>query len=370
MDHLSSTGYRGPVFIVDDNFIGNRRHVTDLLKSLAVWQKDNDYPFTFFTEASVNLAQESELLDLMAQCGFNMVFLGIETPDVKTLSDTGKGQNVKQDLLESVKTIQSRGIEVLAGFILGFDSDTPDIFDRQIDFISKAGIPTAMMGLMIALPGTRLFRRLASEGRILSECSGNNTNELELNFIPVMDKQLLVDGYKRVLAALYEPRAYFERSLTLLSRIPNRQLAGRRVEKGDMGAFARSIIHQGFSRYGHLYFGFLLKSAIRTPKHFAVAVNLAVKGHHFITLTRATMLTNELGSYGARLIERFETEMNRVAKESALAPAVVIASGERVRKQIVKKYRQISRSVRHYAHDEYNELLARLDQCMQSSVTS
>jgi len=174
LDELRRAGWRGMVFIVDDNFIGNKRNVRKLLPALTDWSERNGHPFSFITEASVNLAEDDELLKEMNRAGFRRVFLGIETPVEESLKEAQKTQNTRRSLLESVKKIQSFGMEVMAGFIVGFDNDPEDIFERQINFISESAIPMAMVGLLTALPNTQLWRRLEREGRLLSESTGNN----------------------------------------------------------------------------------------------------------------------------------------------------------------------------------------------------
>ena len=182
LDELKRIGWRGTVFVVDDNFIGNKRNVKNLLPDLVAWQEKNDFPFSLLTEASVNLADDTALLDMMRDAGFRRVFLGIETPVEESLKEAQKSQN-RGNLLDSVKKIQSYGMEVMAGFIVGFDHDPEDIFERQIDFIRESAIPLAMVGLLTALPDTQLWRRLKKEGRLLTESAGNNTSD-SLNFIP------------------------------------------------------------------------------------------------------------------------------------------------------------------------------------------
>ena len=172
---LRDLNWRGTVFIVDDNFIGNKKNVRLLLPALAEWQKRNGYPFSLLTESSVNLADDEPLLEDMREAGFRRVFLGIETPVEESLKEAQKSQN-RGNLLESVKKIQSYGMEVMAGFIVGFDNDPEDVFERQIDFIRKSAIPLAMVGLLNALPDTQLWKRLEREGRLLGEASGNNTS--------------------------------------------------------------------------------------------------------------------------------------------------------------------------------------------------
>lgn len=303
LECVYNTGFRGLIFIVDDNFIGNKGEVLKLLKAISEWQNNRSFPFTFFTEASINLAAETEILDLMAGCAFTMVFIGVETPDENTLITVNKQQNVKHDVFGSIKLIQSKGIEVIAGFILGFDTDTEDIFDRQISFIQKAGIPMAMIGIMIALPGTQLFKRLEREGRILYETSGNNTNILDLNFIPVMNKDKIISGYKKVLKTLYSPEKYFERSLTLISRMPASVYEKRNRQKGDVKAFFKSLLVQSFSRYGLRYLHFLVKALILNPGNFPLAVILAINGYHFFKITGETLESAEIASESEELSE-------------------------------------------------------------------
>jgi radical SAM superfamily enzyme YgiQ (UPF0313 family) len=207
LDALLAAGWRGAVFFVDDNFIGNRRLAKRSLAMLERWQRDHGFPFRFFTEASVNLGADDELMRPMRDAGFSFVFLGIETPSIESLLGANKPVNAKLDLLESVRNIQANGIEVSSGFIVGFDEDTDDIFDRQIAFIREAGIPIAMVGILTALQGTDLYERLRREGRLLGESFGNNTHAFEANFVTRMPADRLAEGYKRVLRTLYDPTA-------------------------------------------------------------------------------------------------------------------------------------------------------------------
>ncbi len=351
MDCVYETGYRGPLFIVDDNFIGNKRRVKELLRRIVVWQREHDYPFQLYTEASINLAQDDELLNLMVACGFSMVFLGIETPDYKTLEHTQKYQNVKADILGSVKVIQEKGIEVLGGFILGFDTDPENIFDLQIEFIQRAGISIAMVGLLIALPNTRLYRRLQRENRLLGDTSGNNTHELEINFIPRMPKQKLLDGYKRIISEIYSPVRYFERSMTMLKRMPRRRFVSRPIAKGDLKAFFRSLVRQSFSRYGGVYLRFLIRALIYNRWNFQLAVNLAIKGYHFFKITDdilradefSSMLVDAVKSLEKRLVEFFEGRTSMGVTE--LRNYVI-----RIRGNLKKKYRRQSASMQQYLY--------------------
>src|SRR4051794_9462240 len=215
LDELKSIGWRGLVFIVDDNFIGNKKNVRLFMPDLIKWSRENEFPFSYITEASVNLAEDDALLQMMEDSGFRRVFLGIETPVEESLKEAQKGQNTRRDLLDSVKKIQSYGMEVMAGFILGFDNDPGDIFEGPKNFIRESGIPLAMVGLLSALPDTQLWRRLEKEGRLLDVSTGNNT-DCTLNFVPAMEVKQLVEGYKRVLRNIYSPHEYYRRALDCL----------------------------------------------------------------------------------------------------------------------------------------------------------
>jgi hypothetical protein len=285
LDAVKASGFRGSLFIVDDNFIGNHRRVKELLRSVVAWQKNNDYPFSLFTEASIDLAQDDELLDLMVEAHFRMVFVGIETPDEETLAFTQKRQNLKSPILESVEKIQRRGIEVTGGFILGFDTDAPDIFDRQISFIQQAGIPIAMVGLLNALPNTQLWRRLDREGRLKRSTTGNNTHTLDMNFEPRMPESTLIDGYKRVLSELYSPKHYFERCITLLRRLSPGIKAVRSTSWIEIRALLLSLLKQSFSSHSLHYWRYLFRVLSTRPRLFPDAMALAIKGYHLFTIT-------------------------------------------------------------------------------------
>jgi radical SAM superfamily enzyme YgiQ (UPF0313 family) len=282
-DRLYAAGWRGPVFIVDDNFIGNKVRVRELLKAVTEWQRARGFPFRFITEASLNLADDRDLLQSMKDAGFASVFLGIETPDESSLAATQKYQNTRRDLLDSIATIQDYGIEVMGGFILGFDTDREDIFDRLVDFIQKSAIPIAMVGLLQAMPGTQLFRRLSSEGRILHAGGGNNTAS-ELNFLPRMNSAKLVEGYRSVLRRIYSRDAYYERVRAYLSRC--RPQYRRHVSLGNLRALFLSILRQGVLDKARLsYWKFLLQAATRHRKSFGAAMTMAVMGYHFQIIT-------------------------------------------------------------------------------------
>ena len=276
--------WRGWVFIVDDNFIGNKKKVKELLPVLAEWNQAHRWPYTFFTEASVNLADDPELLQLMKEAGFDRVFLGIETPVEASLKEAQKLQNTHRNLIESVRRIQSYGMEVMAGFIVGFDNDPDDIFDRQVEFIQESAIPLAMVGLLEALPGTQLYCRLLREGRIVDEGNGNNM-DCTLNFIPKMDPQRLVEGYRSILQRIYNPDAYYERARKFLAQYSPAYRP--RHAFSDYVTLARSILKQGvFGEARASYWKFILEAATRNRNTFDTAITLAIMGHHFQKITR------------------------------------------------------------------------------------
>lgn len=281
LDSLLALGWRGTVFIVDDNFIGNKKNVRRLLPELAEWQERHGHPFTLLTEASVNLADDEALLSDMQRAGFRRVFLGIETPVEESLKEAQKSQN-RGNLLESVKKIQSHGMEVMAGFIVGFDNDPEDIFERQINFIRDSAIPLAMVGLLTALPDTQLWRRLEKEGRLLGESTGNNTN-CSLNFVPKMDAARLVEGYQSIMRTIYKPSAYYQRALDSLKRTTGQGSEPTRFDMASaIAAFVRLTFKLGvLDRERREFWRFLVRTAARHRDQFPQGMRLAAMGYHF-----------------------------------------------------------------------------------------
>ncbi|QJT07729.1 B12-binding domain-containing radical SAM protein [Oceanidesulfovibrio marinus] len=279
---LYDAGWRGGVFIVDDNFIGNTRAVKRFLPELIAWQKAHRYPFTFITEASVNLSDDAELMRLMSEANFNKVFLGIETPEESSLKECGKHQNTSRDLVQAVRTIQGHGMQVMAGFIVGFDSDTESTFDIQIRFIQTVGVVTAMVGLLNALPYTRLWHRLREEKRLLAETSGDNTDG-RMNFIPKMDCATLLAGYRRIVAEIYSCRSYYRRIGTFLEHYTP---TARRHWNGEQTlALCRSIVRLGvLSRHRLHYWRLVGKTLCTQVRALPEAIELAIMSEHFFRL--------------------------------------------------------------------------------------
>src|SRR5688572_27166259 len=286
LDALKATGWRGLVFIVDDNFIGNKKNVRLFMPDLIEWSRANDYPFSFITEASVNLAEDDALLQQMEDAGFRRVFLGIETPVEESLKEAQKSQNTRRDLLDSIHKIQGFGMEVMAGFIVGFDNDPEDIFDLQMNFIRESGIPLAMVGLLTALPDTQLWRRLDKEGRLLNVSTGNNT-DCTINFVPRMDQNRLVEGYKDVVRNIYSPKEYYRRSLDCLSRFHQNRIEPRKANlREDARALFNIIFTLGIRDRSRIQFWRYFYELLRHhTDNFAHGLTLAAMGYHFRRIT-------------------------------------------------------------------------------------
>jgi radical SAM superfamily enzyme YgiQ (UPF0313 family) len=243
--------------------------------------KHKKYPFSLFTEASINLADDPELMQLMVKAGFDMVFVGIETINEESLSECGKSQNKKRDMISSVKKMQNYGLQVQGGFIVGFDSDPVSIFDSQINFIQQSGIVTAMVGLLNAPPGTRLYKRLKGENRLLEDFTGDNTDN-SMNFVPKMSYDTLINGYRRILHNIYSPNTFAQRITTFLKEYRPREGKTSRLRLEDLMAFARSLWVLGLKEKERRYYWKLLAwTLIKRPRSFPLSVTLAIYGFHF-----------------------------------------------------------------------------------------
>jgi radical SAM superfamily enzyme YgiQ (UPF0313 family) len=280
LEALRCLGWKDMVFVVDDNFIGNRQRTKVLLRAMIEWREHTRPAMGFLTEASINLADDAELRDLMVAAGFRKVFVGIETPSTVALEECRKLQNTGRDLAGAVRTLQGSGLEVMGGFIVGFDSDTRDIFKQQFDFIQRSGVATAMVGLLTALPQTRLYQRLKREGRLLTESKGNNT-AADLNFRPKLNREYLENGYRELMRRLYEPRNYYRRIRVFLAHYEG-GAERLHLSWSDCEAFVKSLWLLGVRYRGRwAYWWFFAGTLLRRPRRFRVAIELAIIGHHF-----------------------------------------------------------------------------------------
>ena len=307
---LHRLGWRGQVFIVDDNFIGNKRAAMNLLPVLADWQKTHGYPFTLSTEASVNLARMDELMEAMREAGFDTVFVGIETPTPEALLTTRKPQNVDEReenfLLNAVRRIQRKGMQVQAGFILGLDDDGEDVFDAQIEFIQEAGIPAAAIYLLTALKGTDMYNRLKAENRLLEVPVG--TSATTLNFRTQLDPKTLLDGYRRVTTTLYGPtlETYFERCLTLFEHLEPSPHVTRPRSRNAIYADVMALRRLFSDAQAPAFLGFIAAVSRRHPRMLPKAVVLAGLGYHFEKIARQQVALQDFKEFLAAELTRFE----------------------------------------------------------------
>ncbi|MYF41483.1 MAG: DUF4070 domain-containing protein [Rhodothermaceae bacterium] len=328
-DHLFELGWRGPLFLVDDNFIGNKREVTRLLPVVAEWQQERGHPYSLSTEASVNLVRMNDLMDIMIAAGFDTVFLGIETPNPKALEKMKKPQNINMRddnyLFKSVRKIQQKGMQVQGGFILGLDEDDESAFDAQIEFIQETGIPIALVGLLTALKGTNLWTRLEREDRLLD--MPIEINATSLNFKPEMDPETLVEGYLRVIGTIYDSTLenYFDRCLTLLENLNpvphlHKPVSQHALYAGIMGIRQRLTPHQlpAFSRY-------IGKVSKNHRRLLPLAIRLAATGHHCEKFTRQQTMIREFKEY-------VTSELNRI-NEAGTQPISSSEAVDRLRQQ-------------------------------------
>ena len=284
LETLYTHGWRGSVFIVDDNFIGNKKKLKEeILPALIEWRKSKRQPPSLFTEASINLSDDEELMRLMVKAGFDRVFIGIETPYEDSLVECNKSQNKNRDLVAAVKKIQNFGMEVQGGFIVGFDNDPASIFRRQIEFIQKSGIVTAMVGLLNAPRGTRLYERLKKENRLLKGSFTGDNTDASLNFIPKMKRETLIEGYQHIVHTIYAPKQYYARITTFLKEFhPHYQIKGYQLKWSHVVGFFKSMWILGVVDKGRRHFWkFILTVLVRRPKLFPLSLILSAYGFHF-----------------------------------------------------------------------------------------
>jgi len=283
-------GWRGSLFVVDDNFIGNRVAVKKMLPRVIEWMKVHDYPFHFFTEASINIADDETLIHLMVEAGFKQVFIGLETPNEESLRECSKDQNCRRDLTATIRKLQSSGIEVMGGYIVGFDSDDEGIFGRQIKFIQESGVVTAMVGLLNALPNTKLWHRLKEENRLELTASGDNTDG-SINFVSKMDRAKLIEGYQRIIKTIYSPRHYYQRISQFL-RYHN-PYGKQKIAKDQIVALLKSVLYIGILGNGKTqwyYWRLFVKTLLFYRRSFTEAITLMIYGQHFRKVAKKVCL--------------------------------------------------------------------------------
>lgn len=287
LESLYKQGWSGNVFFVDDNFIGNKKKLkTEVLPVMNEWAVTRKHPFKFGTEASINLSDDDELMRSMVSAGFNSVFVGIETPNEESLAECNKLQNKNRDLVASIKKIQKAGMEVTGGFIVGFDNDPPSIFERMTELIQQSGVITAMVGLLNAPRGTRLHQRLEKENRLVKNMSGDNT-DYSTNFIPKMNYDALIEGYKKIISGIYAPKPYHERVKRFLRENKPSQKAhffsaNGRLHLAHAGAFVKSLWWLGIRDNARVhYWKLFFWSLFRHPQLFPAAITFTIYGYHF-----------------------------------------------------------------------------------------
>lgn len=285
LEALYKLNWRGSVAIVDDNFIGNKKEVKhNLLPAMKIWMENHRFPFSFSIQSSINMADDEELMRLMNETGFNSTFIGIETTDETSLIDCNKVQNQNRNLLQSVQKIQKAGFQVSGGFIVGFDSDLPSVFQKQTEFIQQSGIVSAMVGLLNAPKNTKLYHRLKAENRLTAEPTGSNT-DFSMNFIPKMNYAELMEGYKTILQNIYSAKPYYQRVRQFMLNYNRNQLCKKKLNLSYLSGFIKSIFIIGIANKGRSeYWKFLFWTLFRRPAMFTDAVIFAVYGFHYRTV--------------------------------------------------------------------------------------
>ena len=370
---LHQLGWKGPLFLVDDNFIGNKREAMKLLPVIAEWQRDHGYPFSLSTEASVNLAHMDGLMDAMVEAGFDTVFLGIETPNPKALIKTKKAQNTSRKeenfLFKAVRKIQQKGMQVQGGFILGLDSDDEGVFDAQIEFIQQAGIPIAPIYLLTALRGTDMYERLRAENRLLDKQIG--TVAMTLNFKPELDPGTLIDGYQRVTATLYDATLenYFQRCLALFEHLkPVPHL--RKPLSGNAAVIAAMRVRRQLSKDQVPAFSRFIAQVSRDhPRMLPTALRLAALGYHFERITRQQIMI-----YDFKLFLEAELDLFR---EAASHPDAILDQRRTLFARVERRYQSIPSHLR-YSEDGIEPALqsfratvdAQAEQCIEAGTAA
>ncbi len=316
LDTLLSLGWRKQVFMVDDNFIGNHTRALELCVELEKWQQARGYPVMFYTEASMDLARKSALMEAMVRANFFYVFLGIESPSKESLQEVKKLQNLAMDPVSCVDAIQKKGLWVTGGFIMGFDSDTEGIFEQQVEFIERTAIPWALINFLHALPRTALYDRMQREGRIL-ESRGSSSDGTPPNFRTLMEPNVLLRGFGSTVAAIYDPETFYARAWRSLQSWKSKRYqhpAQQPTALTIAGILARSIWRQGLrSSYRKAYWKYFFKILTRFPLNrpkLWMGVTILISGQHFIP-------------YAGELARKVETELERVRHVREVIPIPV-----------------------------------------------
>jgi radical SAM superfamily enzyme YgiQ (UPF0313 family) len=285
LDTLYKLNWRGPVAVVDDNFIGNKKVIKNsILPDMITWMETHKHPYKFNAQTSINLADDSQLLQMMRNAGFTSTFIGIETPVEESLQSCHKVQNENRDLLENVKQIQKAGLQVSGGFIVGFDSDTETVFQRQVDFIQKSGIVSAMVGLLNAPKNTQLYRQMEMENRLTVDATGSNT-DFTMNFVPKMNHRELLEGYQYIINSIYKEKPYYKRIKELLKNYKPVNVGNNKIDLNQLKAFTKAIFVLGLVNKGRFeYWKFMAWTLLKKPKLFVDAITMAVYGYHFRTV--------------------------------------------------------------------------------------
>lgn len=390
LDELRRLKWRGPVFVVDDNFIGNRKRTKELLAAMAEWQKEHNYPFQFFTEGTLTLADDDELLHQFQEAGFDMVFVGIETPSEESLIETRKHINIRGSIAQKVEKIQRSGLQVTSGFIVGFDNDPDDIADRMISFIQNLGIPVAMVGLMQALPETDLYDRLEREGRLRCKASGNNTHAFETNFQTARPMESVSRDYQKILQAIYplDLSAYFKRCSLLFKRWkkPKYLEHTSTVGWGELRAFFSYLAMIPFKSYRWNAARFLVQTLFHRPKLFVTAISLGIQGHHFREITRSAFEAFRLADYFAQKRAAFSRMLAQCGESltqcgeslaqyrdnTARSKEALLAEYRRYYEETLeetrKKMRRVHKEVRETIHGEYECFAREITEMYQQLV--
>jgi len=370
LDELHRLKWRGPVFVVDDNFIGNKRRAKELLADVAKWQREHGYPFPFYTEVTLTLADDDSLLQAFREAGFDSVFIGIETPSEESLKETRKFINTKGRVIDKVKKLQSWGFQVSSGFILGFDNDPEDIGDRMIEFIRHLGIPVAMVGLMQALPETDLYDRLKREGRLLSESSGNNTHSFQTNFITKRPMADVSRDYQRILKAVYPSNlsSYFERCKVLRNRWNPPKSRGP-VRWSEIRALFSYLALIPFKRYRWSATKFLLQTLFRKPAFFVSAISLSIQGHHFSEITRLAFEAARVERFFSEMRTAFSRRVSQYLNNTAQVSEGILAEYAKSREEILaearRRMRRLNKDVRQTIRREYEDFIREINEKYQ-----